>query len=670
MWTDFYSLSNAVQALLAGGVVGVLLGQYRIHRRPALLLWAGGWTASALGLLAGAIGARLWALLSAGTTPGGRILLAISGAGAALQAGALLAGARVHAGQKARRRSIALGLLACAIAGALLSLGLPGTLLGNLRASVLPLFTCVAFVWSAALLWRSRGGKDIAGALAPPALAAYGLVRLAYPVLLLVSRARHAEAWEPGALREVVMVDSLLQSAVGFAMLLWLLREEHLLFESVSGELRRATMTDPLTRLPNRTTFIATLAAALPRAKAEGRELAVLLLDLDRFKSINDSLGAAHGDALLREMAKRVRAAVPSRAGVARLGGDDFAVLLSDPGPTAQLEDLSERLLSAVRAPLRLGTHEVRMTASIGIALYPAHGDTADGLLTDAALANSRASADGGDREQLYAPALGEEARGQLSVTLALRRALDEHELVLYYQPIASLQTGHVEGFEALLRWKKPGGELVPPADFLPLVTAAGIADELDDFVLRCATKKAAELRALEPGVRMAVNLSARFFHAEGAVLRVRAALDASGLPADALELEITETAAMRDAEATLAVLRDLKQLGVRLAIDDFGTGYSSLSYLRRFSVDALKIDQSFVRNLDTDANSLAIVQGILALAHGLRLLVVAEGIETQAQLQKLVEMGCDLLQGYLIGRPVPAELAAAELGKPIKAVT
>ena len=664
MWTDFYSLSNAVQALLAGGVVGVLLGQHRIYRRPALRLWALGWAASALGLFAGAIGARLWASLGAGSIVG-LALLAISSAGAALQAGALLAGALVHAGRPPAQRSITAALVLCAVAGAILSFASPGTQLGNVRAGVLPLLTSVAFLSSAALLWQARGPTDVAGALAPPVLAAYGLVRLAYPVLLLLSKTKDAQAWEPGALRELVVVDSLLQSAVNFAMLLWLLREEHLRVETVSGELRRVAMTDALTRLPNRTAFVLALTAALPKAESEQRSMAVCLLDLDRFKALNDSLGPAHGDELLREVARRLRAALPARAGLARLGNDDFAVLLPDPGPPAQLEDVAARLLAAVRGPITLGAHEVRMTASIGIALYPAHALIADDLLSDAALANSRASADGGDREQLYAPSLGAEARGQISVTLALRRALEDNQFVLYFQPIAALETGRVEGFEALIRWQQPGGPLVPPGEFLPLVLAAGVADDLDDFVLRAATAKAVELRALEPNLRMAVNLSARFFHLPHPVQRVKAALDKSGLPAEALELEITETAAMRDAEATLAVLGELKQLGVRLAIDDFGTGYSSLSYLRRFPVDALKIDQSFVKSLDTDPNALAIVQGILALARSLRLLVVAEGIETRAQLSRLEELGCDLLQGFAIGRPLPATRAAEALGRP-----
>jgi len=449
--------------------------------------------------------------------------------------------------------------------------------------------------------------------------------------------------------------------------------------------------------------------------------LAVCLLDLDRFKALNDSLGPAHGDELLREVARRLRASLPARAGLARLGNDDFAVLLPDPGPPAQLEDLAARLLAAVRGPISLGAHEVRMTASIGIALYPAHAIVADDLLSDAALANSRASADGGEahsaeavrhhikqlidaedpavilsddtiverlratgidiarrtvakyREAMRIPSSVQRRRdkqsmlgnGQISVTLQLRRALEDNQFVLHYQPIAALETGRVEGFEALIRWQQPGGPLVPPGDFLPLVLAAGVADDLDDFVLRAATAQAVELRALEPNLRMAVNLSARFFHLPNPVQRVKSALDASGLPAEALELEITETAAMRDAEATLAVLGELKQLGVRLAIDDFGTGYSSLSYLRRFPVDALKIDQSFVRNLDTDPNALAIVQGILALARSLRLLVIAEGIETRAQLSRLEELGCDLLQGFAIGRPLPAARAAEALGRP-----
>lgn len=424
---------------------------------------------------------------------------------------------------------------------------------------------------------------------------------------------------------------------------------------------------DPLTGLPNRLLFHDRLSQAIERAKRNRQLLTVMLVDLDRFKLINDSLGLETGDQVIKGVADRLCRTLRKSDTVARLGGDEFMVLLLGTQGAEAAAKVAQKLLEVLKPPLLVEGHELTTTASIGIALFPHDGDDADSLIKNADNALSRAKEQGRNRYQFYTDDMNAAAFERLMLESRLRKALEQGELLIHYQPKVSLADGAVVGVEALLRWFHPDLGLVPPAEFIPLAEETGLIVPIGAWVLRTALAQLRRWhRAGHEGLQLAVNLSARQFQEKDLVATVAAALEASGVPASSLELELTESAVMRDAPDAARRLRELTALGVRLSIDDFGTGYSSLGYLRSFPIGALKIDRSFVRDLDRDANSAALARAIVALAAGLKLKVVAEGVETREQLDLLRAFGCHELQGYLFSRPLPPEelLALLEEGR------
>jgi len=424
---------------------------------------------------------------------------------------------------------------------------------------------------------------------------------------------------------------------------------------------------DSLTGLPNRRLFRDRLSMAVAQAHRNSQHLAVLFLDLDRFKSVNDSLGHAAGDRLIQHVAERLRTCLREGDTVARLGGDEFTLLLPGVAQVVDAARVAEKVLDALRAPFLIEDRELLATASIGISLYPEDGRDADTLVKNADAGMYRAKQQGRDNYQLCAPALNATALERLALEGSLRHAVGQDELVLHYQPVLDVASGRVRAMEALLRWRHPELGLVPPADFIPLAEMTGLIIAFSPWVLRTACAQARAWQdAGHPGLGVAVNLSARQFQHPDLPGQVKRALEETKLEARFLELEISETSAMQGPEANVPTLRALKALGVRIAIDDFGTGCSSLGYLKRFPIDALKIDRSLTAEIPGDADDAAIANVVIALAHTLKLRVVAEGVETNDQLSFLTARRCDQAQGYLFGSPRPAKDCTEMLDAPI----
>ena len=421
--------------------------------------------------------------------------------------------------------------------------------------------------------------------------------------------------------------------------------------------LRYLAGTDPLTGLPNRTLFLNHLEQGLARAERWPRPVGVLFLDLDNFKVINDSLGHQGGDLLLVEIARRIRGCVRDNDTVARLGGDEFTVLVEDIDGVEEATALAERVAVTLRQPVRLGEREIFVSASVGVALSRPGKDGPESLLRNADMAMYQAKANGKARHAVFDQSMEARALARLELETDLRHALERNEFRVYYQPITALADGHIAEMEALIRWQHPVRGMVSPDEFIPIAEETGLIVALGQWVLETACRQGATWREAYPQEApvMSVNLSGRQFQHPSLVADIGHVLLQSGLAPSALKLEITESVIMHDAEATILALHELKQLGIQLAIDDFGTGYSSLSYLKRFRVDTLKVDRSFVHGLGQDSMDTAIVQSVVALAKALHLDVTAEGIETQAQRAELLALGCDRGQGYLFARPLPA---------------
>jgi diguanylate cyclase (GGDEF)-like protein len=413
---------------------------------------------------------------------------------------------------------------------------------------------------------------------------------------------------------------------------------------------------DPLTGLANRALFHDRLEQALARAGRDGDMIALMFVDLDRFKAVNDTLGHAGGDALLREVGRRIEGRVRNSDTVARLGGDEFAIILEGPSDAGNVARVAEDLVSSLSTPFVSSGHEVPVAASVGIAVWPPSGE--DALLKDADAALYRAKHRGGNNHQFYTEEMNVQASARLALERDLRRGLEREEFLLHYQPQVDLTTGEVVGAEALLRWHHHERGLVSPAEFIPILEDIGLIIPVGAWALGEACRQGKVwMDAGLPPVRIAVNLSARQLARGSLVGSVEDALEASGLDPSYLELEITESLLVEDGEAGLGSVELLKKtIGrLRISIDDFGTGYSSLYRLKTLPVERLKIDQSFDRGVATDPGDAAITAAVISLSHDLRLQVTAEGVETAEQLAFLRELGCDEAQGFYFSRPVPA---------------
>lgn len=408
---------------------------------------------------------------------------------------------------------------------------------------------------------------------------------------------------------------------------------------------------DPLTDLGNRVLLSENLDHALSRLGHFNESFSILLFDLDRFKQVNDAHGHGAGDELLERIAGILRSFATELDTLARIGGDEFAFIHATARDPKASAELAERIIAALQEPFQLSTGTVRIGVSIGIACAPIDGRDADALMRNADLALYRAKADGRNRYRFFDLSLDRAARRRNLLEQELRNALATEALTLHFQPLVNAQTGKVVCFEALVRWTHPTLGSISPAEFIPIAEDAGIVSQIGGWVIRQGCQIAA---GWPQDVRIAINLSPRQFNSPGLFSAIKGAIEETGLDPSRLELEITESLLLNTTGAVESTLAALKGLGVRIALDDFGTGYSSLSYLRKYRFDKLKIDQSFIRDIDSDADSRAIVDAILRLGRDLRISVAAEGVETEGQYNLLRELGCNEIQGYLIGRPQP----------------
>lgn len=508
----------------------------------------------------------------------------------------------------------------------------------------------LAFVLAGLGVWYSRGrGAGFGFKLIAGSFIIYGWNQLYFGV---------GSAWDVGLelFRYPVylgLFDFALHALMGIGMVASLLDDEREAAVQATVEIEHLAYHDTLTGLPNRTLFLDRLAVALAQATRYEQKLAVLFLDVDRFKDINDSLGHTAGDTFLGLVTERLRRCVRQADTVARLGGDEFAILIQKIESFEDAAKVAQKVLETIKSPYSLREREIFASTSVGIAVFPEDGRDPETLLKNGETAMYRAKEEGRDNYQLFTPEMNRRVVERLALEERLRKAIKAEEFVVFYQPLVDLQTRRVTAFEALLRWQDPELGLLPPSRFIEAAEVSGLIIPLGAWVLRKACMQCKAWQKSAPGIGVSVNLSARQFQQPDLMSQVQEALQESRLNPEMLELEITETNAMQDADTSIRTLMELKNLGVQISMDDFGIGYSSLSYLKRFPIDILKLDQSFVRDVTSDPGDAAIATAVIAMAHSLSLKVVAEGVETLGQLTFLEDRLCDRFQGFYFSPPL-----------------
>jgi diguanylate cyclase (GGDEF)-like protein len=659
-------LTAAGASLILAAVLRVL---HRLYRRGYLAKWAWSWTALFLYFVLAAASQLLRESRPAASLAAAALALV---AGLCQAVWLLLGTQEITQGEAAlttKDRRLLFGLVGIGVA--LIALAVSSGNSGPSQQFILNSFRALlvgaVFVISAVALWRfSAWNHGVGRRLVSMAFLVYGLHQLQYFGLVLFSLIRHTHTFYSIF---IGFAEVVLQFIAGLGVVIWFLEEEREGVVMASRQIEHLAYHDPLTGLPNRKLFLDRLRQELSAAPRRGTKLAVMFLDLDRFKVINDSLGHSHGDELLYHVAQRLTEAVRRVDTVARLGGDEFTLLLLDLTRTEDARQVGEKVLQSLRRPFQLHGHEIYVSTSIGLSIYPQDGVEAEILLKNADIAMYQAKDKGRDNLQLYSPTMSAVALERLDLESDLRRALANNEFELYFQPILDLEKNRFDGVEALIRWRHPARGQLLPSQFLSLSEMIGMSYELDLWVLENACQTVQGLhRDGWSSLRVAVNLSARAFHHPDLVRQVEGICSRTKFPPPLLELEITENLAMQNVEATLNALRGLKELGVKISIDDFGIGYSSLSYLRTFPLDTVKIDQSFIRDLTVDAGDTAIARAIIAIAHSLGLMVVAEGVEDTEQLEILRQERCHRVQGFLFSRPIAAQPLAEFLAEKEKA--
>lgn len=475
------------------------------------------------------------------------------------------------------------------------------------------------------------------------------------PILTLAEIMRKVSVTKDFSLRaEKTGDDEVGRLYDGFNEMLQEIEERNIVLRQRQEHLQELAHFDTLTHLPNRVLFHDRLQQAMNLALRNNQIIAVMFLDLDSFKDINDTLGHRTGDLLLQQVADRMSIVLRDCDTVARLGGDEFTIFNQNIRSAQNAGRVAQKLLDLFEIPYSLEGQQTYISCSIGVTLFPADGDNMDTLLMNADIAMYHAKADGKNTYRLYSSDMNQQTSERLALQNDLRKALDLHQLYLHYQPKFDALSGRIIGVEALLRWRHPERGYIPPTKFIPLAEESGSIGPITEWVLQTACRQAKLWHSAGYGpITMAVNLSAYSLKRNNASVMIQQALTETGLPPELLELELTESMLIENDQQAADILHTLKALGINIAIDDFGTGYSSLSYLHRFPIDVLKIDRSFVWNMNRTENDLAIVNAIIAMAHSLGLHVVAEGVETEEQMQTLKSCGCETFQGYLLSKPV-----------------
>jgi len=655
-------LVQATGALITAAIFGAF---FREYRKSFLREWALGWTALCVTLAGAALGGVLGRHLPL-SSPLRLGVSAIVGAAGYMQVVWLLFGSSELVGRRAytsRERTFFLAsaaLIGAAIVSVHATDPAGAATRFMFRAGLRGVIVGFAFFIAAAHVWLAPGVRALGRRIVVAAFVVFGISQFQLLGLDLLA--------DPTAVHTaynifVGFAEFVLMFAMGLGVVIWLLEEQHAAAKNNAAQVEQLALHDPLTGLPNRKLFLDHLNMSISAARRSKHKLAVLFVDLDRFKLVNDSLGHSVGDKVLQVVAARLRAVLRETDTVARMGGDEFTVLAPIVNNVEDAIYVARKIRDAVKEVIAIEGRELFVTASIGIGIYPDDGADSNILLRNADAAMYRAKAQGSDLFQLYTAEMNSHAIEQLALESALRRGVESLEFMMHYQPIVRTADGSVFCMEAMLRWRHPVLGLVRPEQFIRLAESTGMIIPIGEWALMASCRQLAQWRAEGfANLRVAVNLSTRQLQQGGLVDVVRHCLEATGLPAAALELELNETSATESAADAVQQLHELKALGVGISIDDFGTGYSSLSSLRQFPVDSLKIDTSFTRNLVRDANDTAIAVAVIALAKSLGLHVIAEGVEHPTQLEFLNSQGCEFWQGYLCCAPVDVKEATLML--------
>jgi diguanylate cyclase (GGDEF)-like protein len=660
---DFITAVYISFIIQAGGALltaAVFRSFQRYYQKAYLTHLQWSWLALSVHLLAGAVGLYLSSTFDA-THPVRLLVNIIAGIAGFTQIPLVLFGTyELTTGHAVPSDRVRRALIAAAMTGLVTAIVFvwkedAGFARFLARVGLRAILSGAGFLAAAYGIWRARttvqglGPRMVSGAFF-----VYGLLQLHY---LGVAIYESISQNYPAYVSYTGFLDILMYFLMALGTVIWLLENEQKTAMQAAAQIQHLAYHDTLTGLPNRQLFLDRLNLAISHAHRSQRRLAVFFLDLDRFKVINDSLGHAIGDRLLQSISRRLTGLLREGDTVTRIGGDEFTILV----PHLQHSDdaivVARKVRDALKHPIEIDGRELYVSTSIGISLYPNDGEDANALLRNADAAMYRAKAQGRDTFRLYAPAMNAKALEQLALENGLRKAIANGELLMHYQPIVSFATSRVVGVEALIRWNHPELGLLYPADFISLAEATGLIGPLGEWSLKeaCTQVKTLRERGLT-NLHAACNLSVRQIQQLDFVETISSILHDTGLPAAALDLEITESIAMQSDDDTIEKLRAVKRLGVRISIDDFGTGYSSLSALRLFPVDSLKIDQSFVHDITATSGDAAIATAVIAMAHSLDLTVIAEGVETEGQLAFLRGRGCNAYQGYYVSHPLTAE--------------
>jgi len=647
-------MAVAIAQAGAGIFVAILLLNFhRQYGRGYLLHWAWSWLCLSLSHLGEVVALFLHPIVVP-SHPTFSLLAMVTAVAGYLQVAYLIFGAYELGSRRIVRQDFGrmiVTLLTLSAAMAVLFVGVTsGSRAYVVSAISRAVLAGVAFVVAGIGVWYTRGrGAGFGFKLIAGAFVIYGWNQLYFGV---------ASAWSVGPRFfhypvYLGLFDFALHALVGIGMVASLLDDEREATVQATVEIEHLAYHDTLTGLPNRTLFLDRLAVALAQANRYEQKLAVLFLDVDRFKDINDSLGHTAGDAFLGLVTERLRRCVRQSDTVARLGGDEFGIVIQKIESFEDAAKVAQKVLELIKSPYLLREREIFASTSVGITVFPEDGRDPETLLKNAETAMYRAKEEGRDNYQLFEPEMNRRVVERLALEERLRKGIRLEEFVLFYQPLVDLQTRRVTAFEALLRWQDPDLGLLPPSRFIEAAEVSGLIIPLGAWVLSKACMQCKAWQKSAPGIGVSVNLSARQFQQPDLMSQVHSALEASRLDPMMLELEITETNAMQDADTSIRTLMELKNLGVQISMDDFGIGYSSLSYLKRFPIDILKLDQSFVRDVTSDPGDAAIATAVIAMAHSLSLKVVAEGVETLAQLNFLEDRLCDRFQGFYFSPPL-----------------